>query len=111
MLNRAEDRQISSRIIMGAECSVPCSARGLDDAKMKSLAGNVNEKGPGDKQEDRWYARKGMKERSGIHVHSTSTMSAINGFLLHYTRLVLCMGNVLSCDKCKREEILPLLPR
>ena len=81
MLNRAEDRHISSRIIMGAECSVPCSARGLDDAKMKSLAGNVNEKGPGDKQEDRWYARKGMKERYGLHVHSTSTMSAINGFL------------------------------
>ena len=86
---------------MGAECSVPCSARGIDDAKMKSLAGNVNEKGPGDKQEDRWYARKGMKERSGLHVHSTSTMSAINVFLLHYTRLVLRKGNVVSFDKSK----------
>ena len=101
VLNRAEGRKFSSRIIMGAECSVPCSARGIDDAKMKSLAGNVNEKGPGDKQEDRWYARKGMKERSGLHVHSTSKMFAINVFLLHYTRLVVRKGNVVLFDKSK----------
>ena len=83
---------------------MPCSARGLDDAKMKSLAGNVNEKGPGDKQEDRWYARKGMKERSGLHVHSTSTMSAINGFLLHYTRLVLWRGMLCHLTSVKERK-------